>query len=313
MANLTLLDIARQNGNDALVGLIEENKNAVPEVNRWPMRTIRGTSYKTLIRSAVPTVRFRLANEGTAALKSTYVNKLVETFILSGIIKTDVAVANAAEDGPEVIKAREASGVARGAMLTIGTQAYYGSGSVSGIGNDVDGFPGLIDLVDANFIVDATGAAAGTGSSVYGLRFGDQGVSFVGGNGTGMTLGDWREELVLDSAGTNEYNAWVASLDSWIGLQVVDISAVGRIADLTAESNKKLDDDLLADLMELAPIGGMWEAFYMNRRSLGQLRKSRTATNTTGAPVPFPTEAHGIEIVVTDSIVSTETLNHNLT
>ncbi len=311
MANLTLLDIARKNGNDAVVGLIEENKNAVPEVANFPMRTIRGTSYKTLIRSAVPTVGFRQANEGTAGLKSTYVNKLVETFLQSGIIKVDVAVASASEDGPDAVKADEASGVARGAMLTIGTQTYYGSNST--FTGDADGFPGFIDLVDANFIVDATGAAGGTGSSVYGIRFGPQGVSYVGGNGTGMTLGDWREELVLDSGGTNEYNAWVASLDSWIGLQVVDISALGRIADLTAENNKTLDDDLLADLMEKAPVGGMWEAFYMNRRSLGQLRKSRTATTEDGRPAPFPTSAHGIPIVVTDSIVSTETLDYNLT
>ncbi len=205
MANLTLLDIAKQNGNDALVGLIEENLNVAPEAGRWPVKIIKGTSYKTLIRTTLPTIGFRKANEGTAGVKSTYIQKLVETFILSEILKVDKAVAGAAEDGPESVKTMEADGVMKGAMLTIGTQAYYGSGS--SVGNDTDGFPGLIDIVDSAFIVDATGASASTGSSVYGLRFGPQEVTLVGGNGTGMELGDWREELVTDSGGTNQYNA----------------------------------------------------------------------------------------------------------
>jgi len=308
MANITLLDIARLNGNDAVVGLIEQNLNAAPEAANWPMRTIRGTSYKTLVRTAVPTVGFRKGNEGTAAVKSTYINRLVECFILSSKIAVDVAVANAHEDGADAVKVLEASGVMKGAMYGMGTQAYYGSGST--VGNDTDGFPGLIDLVDSDYIVDANGSSAGTGSSVYGLRFSGQGVSFVGGNGEGMTLGDWREEYVTDSGSTNSYNAFVTPMDSWIGLQVVDISAVGRIADLDATA--VLTDVLIASLIEKAPVGGMWEALYMNRRSLGQLQASRTATNATGTPAPFPTEAFGIPIVVTDSIVSTETLDYNL-
>jgi hypothetical protein len=46
----------------------------------------------------------------------------------------------------------------------------------------------------------------------------------------------------------------------------------------------------------------------MNRRSLRQLQQSRTATNSTGAPAPFPTEAFGVPIVVTDALLSTEAL-----
>ncbi len=308
MANLTLLDIAKMNGNDAVVGLIEENLNAAPEAANWPMKTIRGTQYKTLVRLTVPTIGFRKANEGTAGVKSTYENRLVECFILSEQIKIDVAVANANEDGADVAKAFEASGFMKGAMYAMGTQAYYGSNST--FSGDADGFPGLIDLVDSDYIVDAGGSSASTGSSVYGLRFGTQGVSFVGGNGEGITLGDWREEFVLDSGASNSYNAYVAPMDSWIGLQVVDKSAVGRIADLTV--SVPLTDALIASLIEKAPVGGMWEALYMSRRSWGQLQSGRTATNGVGTPAPFPNEAFNIPIVITDSILNTETLNYNL-
>jgi hypothetical protein len=46
----------------------------------------------------------------------------------------------------------------------------------------------------------------------------------------------------------------------------------------------------------------------MNRRSLKQLQESRTATNATGAPAPFPSEAFGVPILVTDAITNTEAL-----
>jgi hypothetical protein len=45
----------------------------------------------------------------------------------------------------------------------------------------------------------------------------------------------------------------------------------------------------------------------MNRTALAELRDSRTATNPSGAPAPFPTEAFGIPIVVTDILGDGET------
>jgi hypothetical protein len=44
----------------------------------------------------------------------------------------------------------------------------------------------------------------------------------------------------------------------------------------------------------------------MNRNALRLLRQCRSAYSPTGAPAPFPAEAFGIPIVVTDQILSTE-------
>ena len=52
MAVTTLLDIAKANGSDAAVGLIEEVMTYSPEVNLGAARTIKGLSYKTLVRTA---------------------------------------------------------------------------------------------------------------------------------------------------------------------------------------------------------------------------------------------------------------------
>ena len=55
----TLLDIAKLNGSDTVVGLIEEVITSAPEFAVLPARTIRGTSYNTVSRTAYPSVGFR--------------------------------------------------------------------------------------------------------------------------------------------------------------------------------------------------------------------------------------------------------------
>jgi len=64
---------------------------------------------------------------------------------------------------------------------------------------------------------------------------------------------------------------------------------------------------MLYELVSRFPVGREPQAFFMNRRTLERLRKSRTAVNATGAPAPTPTElAGGIPIIVTDAIMNTE-------
>src|SRR5258708_5520975 len=99
MPSPTLLDIAIMNGSDMAVGLVEETIRAVPEVLKGAARTIKGTQYKTLVRTNLPTVGFRAANEGSPTSKSIYENRLFETFILNPNWTCDKAVADSHEDG----------------------------------------------------------------------------------------------------------------------------------------------------------------------------------------------------------------------
>src|SRR5690348_16616260 len=100
-AYLTALDIAKSNGSDQVVGLIEENLNAAPEVSVLPARTISGTSFKSLVRTAYPSTGFRKLNTGVEPTKSTYVNKLFETYYYDGQMEMDKAVADADEQGAD--------------------------------------------------------------------------------------------------------------------------------------------------------------------------------------------------------------------
>src|SRR4051812_3125451 len=111
MAVTTLLDIAKANGSDAAVGLVEEVVTYCPEVARFPARTIKGMNYKTLVRTVLPSSGFRNANEGTTPVKSTWENREVECFTMNPRWECDKAVADRHEDGAEALIALEAEGM----------------------------------------------------------------------------------------------------------------------------------------------------------------------------------------------------------
>ena len=81
-----------------------------------------------------------------------------------------------------------------------------------------------------------------------------------------------------------------------------------RIKKLTADSGKGLTDALIYSALAKFPTGVRPDVMFCSRRSLHQLRNSRTATNQTGAPAPIPTEVEGIPIVPTDSLSDIEAL-----
>lgn len=307
----TLLDILKANGSDALVGLVDETIQAVPEIKLVAARTIRGLAYKTLVRTALgsTTGSFRNANSGTAPIKHTYENRQVETFILSPRFEADKAVADRSEDGPQVYIATENSGIMQGEMQGLGKQFYYGAG------NNALGHPGLINAYDAiNMMVDAGGTTAATGSSVWFVKFGPQGVQWVWGANGEFAMSPVRVESLIDPAdATKKFPGYVSDMSAYPGLQVGSLQAVCRIKKLTADAGKGLTDAMISEALSKFPTGTSPDAVFMNRRSLLQLQKSRTPTTQTGSPAPFPTGVVGIngqtiQIAVTDAISSTESL-----
>lgn len=308
--NTTLLDLAKLNGADPVVGLIEEVATASPEVVTIPARTIRGTSYKTVVRNSRPSVAFRSANEGTAATKSNFAERLVEAFILSARIEVDKAVARGYEDGPEALQAIEGAGVMRAALSTVGSQTIYGRNAGS------KGFIGLQEFITTfgdELVVDAGGTTSGTGSSVYAIKAGNQGVQYVYGNGTSFELSPFREGDATDANG-NRFAAYIADLTAWVGLQCVNKYAIGRIKKCTADSGKGVSDAKIAELLSKFPVGERPTHLLMSRRSAFQLQTSRTMTASTkqeaftGILPGVPTESFGIPIIITDSIADNEAL-----
>ena len=299
---LTLLDIAKMNGADPLVGLIEEATKAHPETIEVPGRTIKGTSYKTLVRTKLPTVGFRNGNQGADATKSSYENRTVETYILNPRWEQDKAIADAYEDGAAACIAIEAAGQMEASLLALGKQFFYGTSF------DAKGFPGLCQAYDStNMLLDAGGTTDSVCSSVWMIRRGPKAVQWVFGMEGNLSLSAVREQLVPDSQTPPKYyTAYVQEMLVRPGLQVGSVRAVCRGYKFTEDAGLGVTDAALAKMLEKFPAGLGPDAIFMSKRSRRQLKNSRTAVNPTGLPAPFPVDYEGIPIFVTECLYDTE-------
>jgi hypothetical protein len=202
--------------------------------------------------------------------------------------------------------ARQAAGHLRGSWARMAKCFYYGRNATYG---DAKGFPGLLDGYDAtNYVVDAGGTTDSVNTSIWLVKWGPEELQWVWGNNVQMELSDI-ELRSEDDADSNPYTKYHQEMVALPGLQFVSQQHVVRIKKVNAtDSGKGLTDDVIATALMKFPANVFPDVMFMNRRSLAQLQVSRTATNATGTPAPFPTEAFGIPIAVTDAIVNTETL-----
>lgn len=309
--NPTLLDIAKLNSTDKVVGLIEESLPAAPELQLFPARSIRGTSYYTVKRTGRPSVSFRAANEGVAASKSSFAKQLIEMYILAAAVEIDLAVAQAFEDGPGAYEMIEATGVMKQALVEVANQIWYG------VSTDAKGFPGCKAATPYGgaMTVNSGGTDAAVQSSVYAVKFGVQDITLITGNNTTFSLSPFRDQQLTDS-NSNKYAGRVADLTAWVGLQIGNANCVARLANVGAdtETNDTLTDAKLAQLVDKFPVGMKPDAFFMSRRSRSQLQRSRTVTlmgqgsarPSQATIAPTPTEYDGIPIHATDSILNTD-------
>lgn len=298
MPRATLSDLAKLNPDHFVQGIIEEALASAPELRVAAARTIPGTNYRTVIRTGLPSIGFRDANEGVDTSLSTFENRPCQCYILAARVEVDQAIADAYVDGPSAYQAIESVGVMEAAYRKAGFQFYYG------VDADGAGFPGLVASYDEdNMTVDAEATANKT--SVWFVKFGERDVQFVFGERTVLQVSDWRVESLADAEG-KKFPGYVSDLTTWIGLQIVNKNSAVRIKSVGTATATTMNDDLAFEALSKFPVGVKPDFCFMNRRSLEQLRKSRTnVTSATGVPT-IPDSVAGIPIVVTDSLVNTE-------
>lgn len=296
---VTLLDIAKATGTDAVVGLIEETMLVTPEISVIPARTIKGMRYKTKVLTDLPSVAFRSANEGVSATKGTIENRLVSCFYMSPRWEGDLAVLEEHEDGAKAAMAEEAVMHVSAAMITLSKQLWYGTA------NDAKGYPGVVDSLLASHTVDAGGPD--TKSSVFALKLGPQACQMIWGLDGELRLSEPRRETLRDD-NNKPFEGLSQTFENFApGFAVHNTKAIGRIKNLSDDSNT-LDDDMMSNLLEKFPTAFRPDAFFMTRRSASQLRKSRTATNVSGQPAPIPMDFDGIPIYISEAISNAETV-----
>jgi len=295
---MNIIEIAKRNLADAEVGLIEEAMSLYPELTDGEARTVNGTGYDTLVRTALGAVAFRNANEGTARTEDTYENRRYTTFIMDPVWFVDKAVADRSEDGWQALLADMAAGKLEAASQAMSSQFYYG------VDNDSKGYPGLQAQVDSGLLVDLSGSGS-TCTTIWAVKWGPRYLRWIlGANGLFEARAP---ELVTKQDGDgNDFRAYEAGMTYYPGLALENAYAIGAIQNI--DSTHKCDDDDVAALLELmAEKGVRPDVLYMHPIAQEYIREARTATNATGAPAPLPMDVHGIPIHPTLGIVKTET------
>ena len=270
-----------------------------------------GTVHKYLRETGAPTPGFRAINDGIENTISDDTLVTVTLQIMDASFAVDVEIAKSYKGGKEAFIQRELMRHLRQAFFTAEKQIWYGNQSPG----STAGFEGIADILpylnSPGIVVNAAGSTPLTGSSVYAVRVADDsGFAVVAGNDAKIEVEDTVIQRIAGSA-TGTFPAYYTAASGYMGVQIGSTYDIGRIANLTEDSGKGLTDDLISTLLSKFKAGMGPTHLFMSRRSLKQLQQSRTATNATGAPAPFPEESFGVKIVVTDSILDTEAIATN--
>ena len=314
----TLLDfVAKQAGTDTSLKIVDEGLKNCPELTTIPARQVAGTSYFYLRHKEDDTwtAPFRKANEGTDSSEDNYERVLAQMYMLSKPIVCDKLIAEADLNGPDAHNQSKAINEMKRLAKGIAHQVWYGDDASS------DGFAGIqktlgTTLASAGgrvYLSDTTSGSNNT--SVYIVKYGDDGVSFDLGNNSSLDVPDFKLESVKDANG-KLFQAYISYISGWMGLRIATVEGVMRIANVRFEAGKDgLSDDIIADALEYWT-NGQPDAIWMNRKALNLLRKSRQVVTNQGPTgrvtssmthtAPPPTESNNIPIVVTDALVQTE-------
>ena len=273
-----------------------------------------GTQHKYLKNDGASSVGFRAAVAGLVKTASTDTLVTETCAIIDGSFDTDVALADAFKGGRDAWLQLELVRTMKQCMAVIEKQMIYGNtspGNTSGPDGMEDN--AALDATGDTMVHNAGGSNVSTQTSCLLIRHGREDFAVVAGNGGKFVVED--EPVIIQKtpdpsgAPTAHYPALYVPVTGYIGSQYGSAYSVARICNIECNvltSATAFTDDMIAAGLSKFPASRMPNVIAMNRTAMRLLRQSRSAYSVTGAPAPFPTEAFGVPIVVTDQILSTE-------
>jgi len=307
MAVLTTADVLKINASEELGGLIDEAIKSNPELGYFAASPITRNAYKTLVATALPSVGFRAPGTWRTFADGSLDARTVECKYIDASWCVEKALAEQSDWGADMLYAYQAQSHLNAAFYLIAQETWYGTLA------DANGFNGLGAFIGGtgDYYIDANAGESSLTdtTSVFLVRTGMDGIQYAWGSNGQLTEGEIKDVLLANKSDSTLTGAWATAQEvgGWVGLQISDKNAVCQIGNISDTANKKgLTDNLIYDALSRFPVGKGPTGIFMNRRSLRQLRQSRTATNATGAPAPVPTEIEGIPIYVTDALGNAE-------
>ena len=269
-----------------------------------------GTAHQYMKQTVAASSQARAVNTGIVNTAGQDQQVEVTCVLHDASFYRDVAIANAYRKGKAEYMARETRRSMKAMFAGLEKNMLQGSAAITGTG--FSGFPDqtTVDGTADGMVVDAGGAG---GKSVWLLKTSPEDVAVVAGNDGNIEFVYDPETLVYiptvasaTPSSQRGYMALAATLLGYFAVQYGNAYGLGRICNLDGTEGHTLTDTLIAEAISKFPGGTMPNIICTNRTGLMELQTSRTAYSPTGTPAPFPTEAFGIPIIVSDHVKTDE-------
>lgn len=319
---LTLADWAKRQGPDGKAAKIVEMLGQTNEI-LMDMAWLEGnlpTGHRTTVRATLPTVSWRLINNGVAPSKSTTAQVDEACAILEAWSEVDVELAKLNGNSSE-FRLSEAQAFIEAMNQEMAATLFYGNSGTAP--EEFNGFATRYSATSLNLgqnIILGGGAGGQTDcSSVWLICWGPNTIHgiFPKGSQAGLDHKDMGEVTVETTAGISG-SRMRAFQDQWVwhcGLAVRDWRYAVRIANIDISADNADYIDLMSKAVHRIPAMGMGKcAFYMNRTIRQRLDLLRRADLTSGGGITYETvdgrvvpNFRGIPIRVVDALHQAET------
>ena len=293
----TLVEFVKTTRDPLLSGYVETMYLEESFMQYLPFRSIAGLALLFSRENALPSVNFRKLNAAFAESTGT-LERVVEALRpFGGDSDTDKVLVDAYGNTERV--ARDQMHAKAMAVKFMEYFLYGNSGTKTGSAYDnVDGFDGVLAVIEAAQKVDGSGTTGSDGSSVFGFRFGP---GFIQGLQTAVGLS------VRNLGELQTKPAFRTRVDWTSGWAAYNKAAMGVIYDLTVAAKcSPAEMDQLQDKIPGGP-----DIYVMSKRSRRQLKEEaytkgvmlENSIDAMGRPVPA---WGGAPIVTSDAIIDDE-------
>ena len=311
MANLTLIDVAKRNGNDAAVGLIESMAQSNALMQNMPFKSITGNNYKVKKRTGLPTAVTRMYNEGIAPTKSLITDYIYSTYLYNDRSTVDVDLADNSPEGALALRQEEDLAHLAAISNLYSGHIFYGDNSSDQ--TEPDGIATILSSTAFSTVRAQTGAS-GSSTSIYFVSFRDavtqqglmRGVSGVVTAGKELAAEDMGKQYFPDSGGTNHLQWYTTEFKAQYGFAVYDVRSIGRYMGLTpsiAPTTANID----AIITQMLPF--QCDMILVNKTGLGLMKGLKSTITYLPAEREIklsPASYDGIPIFLDENILDTE-------
>ena len=309
-----LADLLVINNQNLSGGVVDELLQAVPLIRTISsLFSSNGEKHQFLRYDDPPSAGFRAENAGLARSSSRDTNVTLDCKITSSNSIVDRAIADAYRFGRAAYVSRENMRHLASLLQVVERQVLNGTAGTSlSVANGFLGLPDARPNLTNSGVSGNCLTAGGTTNltSMYLLRSTDPMTTeaLVLGNDGNVSVGSTVEQMIDDAVAGEFYPALVTPIESWYAYQQAGEYTAVRVANIDTQSaTPVVTDDLIGKAYAQFKADAPPTHIVYNRICWEQHRASRTATNALGSEAPFPTDAYGLPIIVTDQFSVAET------